>query len=80
MIQEQYITYFLTPFCLPMWKLGMTHSTPVCVHFSHTGAPGSLLHLILLFRQLRHAACLLAICWRVWEGVSLQSNLLAGLL
>src|SRR4051812_16349417 len=46
-----------------MWKLGLIHSVPAFSHFSNTGAPASRLHLILLLRQLRQAACLLAM-WR----------------
>jgi hypothetical protein len=51
--------YFFTPFCLPIWNSGMTHSTPVCWHLSQRGAPSSRRHFILLLRQVRQAACLL---------------------
>lgn len=52
--------HFFTPFCLPIWKLGIMHSVPEFSHFSQIGAPGTRLHLILLLRQFRQAACLLA--------------------
>jgi hypothetical protein len=67
-------THFFTPFCLPMWNSGITHSVPRCVHRSQFGAPSSRLHFILDFLQFKHAgrvrnvrvkrsalACLLAV-------------------
>jgi hypothetical protein len=48
----------LTPFCLPMWNSGITHSVPTCWHLSQLDASSSRRHLILLLRQFRHAACL----------------------
>jgi hypothetical protein len=50
--------YFLTPFCLPIWNSGITHSDPTCSHLSQIDASSSRRHFILLLRQLRHAACL----------------------
>jgi hypothetical protein len=48
-------THFFTPFCLPMWNSGITHSVPRCVHRSQFGAPSSRLHFILDFLQFKHA-------------------------
>lgn len=61
-----------------MWNSGMMHSRPIFKHLSHTGAPSSRRHLILLLRQFKHAACLIFILWAGWLSGAAGYNMVGS--